>query len=162
MKFVVPIIDGVVETAPLLRAGLIDLDATFGVQLAIFITLALSMKFMAYDPFLKVASARQDATDGARSIADAAQDKAHTLGEKVDEQIAKARNEGVILRNELKLSGEKQAQDEVGRVRDELEVKTQNELAELRAAKAGAGAALSTEARRLADMIADKIVGGAS
>ena len=146
----------------LLSAGLIDLDATFWVQLGIFLALLFAMKAIAYDPFLKVAASRHDATEGARDTASAASAKAKELGEKVDEQISEARSKGVTLRNELKHSGEQQAQAQLAKVRDELEAKTHSELAELNAARAGASAALGTETRRLGDMIADRILGGAS
>jgi len=146
----------------LLGAGLIDLDLTFWVQLAIFLVLLFAMKAFAYDPFLKLSAARHDATEGARDTASAANSKAKDLGETVDAQLNKARANGVILRNELKLSGEQQALVELSKVRDEIEAKTREELTELKAAREGASAALGTEARRLGDKIADQILGGAS
>ena len=145
-----------------LGAGLIDLDLTFWVQLAIFLVLLFAMKAFAYDPFLKLSATRHDATEGARDTAASASAKAKELGATVDAQISKARADGVLLRNELKLAGEQEAQIQLSKVRDQVENKTKEELAELKAARAGASAALGTEAQRLGDKIADQILGGAS
>lgn len=150
------------EPLQLLGAGLIDLDLTFAVQLFIFLALLFAMKAIAYDPFLKLAASRHDATEGARESAHAASAKAKELGEKVDAQISKAQSSGIVLRNELKLTGEQQAQVELSKVQDDVEAKTSAELVELKTARAAAAAALNTEAGRLGDMIADRILGDAS
>ena len=64
----------------LLVAGLVDLDATFLIQLGIFLVLMVAMKLLVFDPFLGLATARDEATRGAKARAVAARERAAELG----------------------------------------------------------------------------------
>jgi len=143
----------------MLAAGLIDLDLTFVVQLVVFLVLVVALKIILFDPYLALSDKREEATEGARRLADKAQSDAEVAGAEIDKRLSAAQADGVKLRNELRAEGEKTGKGEVERTRTELEKVTERRLTELAGAEAGARVALPTEARRLAEQMAQRILG---
>jgi F-type H+-transporting ATPase subunit b len=143
----------------ILAAGLIDLDATFVVQLVLFLVLIIALKILLFDPYLALSDKREEATDGARRLAEKAQADAEVAGAEIEKRLSATRAEGVRLRNELRTEGERAGKVETDKTRSQLEKVTDRRLTELAGAEAGARVALPTEARRLAEQMAQRILG---
>ena len=144
----------------MLAAGLIDLDLTFVVQLVVFLVLIVVLKILLFDPYLALSDKREEATEGARRLAEKAQSEAETAGVEINKRLTAAQAEGVKMRNDLRTEGERTGKGEVDRTRKDLEKVTDRRLTELAGAEAGARVALPTEARRLAEQMAQRILGG--
>ncbi len=146
--------------AKLLVSGMVDVDKTIFVQLAIFLVLIVLLKVILYDPFLKLEETREEATTGARETAAKVRVQCRTLEKDIEEKINDARLQGTQLRDELKAAGQRVADEQVQDTRTKTDESVRAELMELKAAESGARAVLSTEARRLADLAADRILEG--
>ncbi|MBR57764.1 MAG: hypothetical protein CMH54_06870 [Myxococcales bacterium] len=144
----------------LLVAGMVDVDKTIFVQLAIFLALIVILKLVLFDPFLKLEDTREEATSGARKTAAKVREQCESMEQDIDQKINDARMQGTQLREELKAEGRKIADKQVEDTRTKIDESMEAELLELKAAESGARAVLSTEARRLADLAADRILQG--
>tara|TARA_B100000029_G_scaffold462724_1_gene495480 strand:+ start:1386 stop:1805 length:420 start_codon:yes stop_codon:yes gene_type:complete len=139
---------------------MVDVDKTIFVQLAIFLALIVILKLVLFDPFLKLEDTREEATSGARKTAAKVREQCESMEQDIDQKINDARMQGTQLREELKAEGRKIADKQVEDTRTKIDESMEAELLELKAAESGARAVLSTEARRLADLAADRILQG--
>jgi F-type H+-transporting ATPase subunit b len=140
-------------------AALIDLDNTFYIQLGIFLSLMLIMKFVVYTPFLKLEETRYNATDGAKKEAKGLHARAAELEVSFTDGIQQAQANGLEVRNALKSEGVATGADEVAKIRASLEEQLKVSLTELNAHEGQARETLNAETTRLANSVADRILG---
>jgi len=72
---------------------MIDLDFTFFIQLGLFIILAISLKFILFDPYLKNLKRRDEVIVGYRKEAEELKVKVDELSRKFDESVKLARED---------------------------------------------------------------------
>lgn len=144
----------------ILASGLIDLDGTFFVQLAIFLVFATLLNFLLVKPMMKTQASRHAHMAGAREDAERMNLNAADDSESYETRITEARQQAVALRDGLRDAATSQAEDALSGVRGE----TQAQLAEGRAAIAAATEATRGDAddavETLATAIADQVLGG--
>ncbi len=102
---------------------MIDLDYTFFIQLSLFIILAISLKFILFDPYLKNLKKRDEILIGYRKEAEELKQKVDGLLIKFDESIKVARDEARVEYEKIK--------NEANVERDEILQKARLEVAEI-------------------------------
>ena len=146
--------------AQILASGLIDLDGTFFVQLAIFLLFATLLNILLVKPLMKTPAARHAHMAGAREEAERMNLEAADDSETYETRIAEARQQALNIRNSLRDAATEEAGQQLALVRDE----TQGRLAEGRASVSAAREATRGDAddavEALASAIADQVLGG--
>lgn len=104
---------------------MIDLDYTFFIQLFLFISLAIALKFILFDPYLKNLKKRDEILIGYRKEAEDIKQKVEQLSQKFDESIRlareDARKEYENIKNEANNEREKILQEARQRVNEIIE-----------------------------------------
>ena len=90
-----------VLTTTVLKAALIDLDATWFVQIGIFLTLYLLLRFVFFQPYVAFLRRRDDRTRGLRERAQDVAAKARDLEESLEARLGEARTRAVATRRVL-------------------------------------------------------------
>jgi len=103
--------DAVIAT-PVIQAGLVDLDATWLVQIGLFLVLYAILAIAFFRPYVAFLRRRDEATGGLRARAGDLLRRARDLEESIDRSLAEARAEAVRIRRRLSEEGE--------RLRDEI------------------------------------------
>jgi F-type H+-transporting ATPase subunit b len=109
-----PIVSLVVAPPPPIS---VDFDATFLVQLALFVGLTLFLKPMLFDPMLKLFEERERRTDGAKLLARRIDEKSGEALAKYEEAMAKARATAAGERDKVRAEGLKREQEILASVR---------------------------------------------
>jgi F-type H+-transporting ATPase subunit b len=137
----------------------VDVDATFVVQLVLFVVLTLILKPVLFDPMLKLFEERERRTDGAKKIARETDEKSSSALTTYEEGMAKARASGAAERERVRAEGIKREQEILAAVRaatskvvDEGKLKAHAEAAKVRAV-------LQTDAQTLARDLATRVLG---
>ncbi|MCB9728802.1 MAG: hypothetical protein H6746_10040 [Deltaproteobacteria bacterium] len=142
---------------PLLRAGLVDLDATFLVQLAIFIVFAVVLNKKIVQPMVRTQQARYDRMAGARVEAERMDLRAREAHEAYQTRLDAARRDAVQVRDRIRDDARRQADARVEAVRSELteaQGATRTALQqEGQRVRASADAVVEDLARALADRV---------
>jgi F-type H+-transporting ATPase subunit b len=149
--------DGLLAAAP--QAISVDFDATFLVQLVLFVGLTLVLKPVLFDPMLKLFEERERRTDGAKAQARKIDEKSATALAHYDSEMAKARTSANAERERIRAEALKREQEVLTAVRAAT-AKTIDDGK--RAAYAEADrvrAALKGEASTLARDLASRVLG---
>jgi len=144
-------------TAP--QAISVDFDATFLVQLILFVGLTLVLKPTLFDPMLKLFEEREKRTDGAKLQARKVDERSATALTKYEEEMAKARAAANAERDKIRAEGVKREQEILGNVRSltSKAVEDGKRAAHAEAERARAG--LKSEATTLARDLAGRVLG---
>jgi F-type H+-transporting ATPase subunit b len=104
---------------PLLAAAPInvDVDATFLVQLVLFVILTLILKPLLFDPMLKLFEEREKRIDGAKAQARNIDEKSATALAKYEGEMAKARAAANAERERIRAEALRREQQILGEVR---------------------------------------------
>ncbi len=95
----------------------VDFDATFLVQLALFVALTLFLKPMLFDPMLKLFEEREKRTDGAKLQARRIDEKSGEALTEYETAMAKARAAAATERDKVRAEGVKREQEILASVR---------------------------------------------
>lgn len=138
--------------------GLIDLDASYFVQLVVFLVFLVLMNFLLFKPLLRVLDERKKRTEGTREEAHDKAEEAKRLVAEYEQKLAAAMAQGAALRAELRDAATVEAQKTVSEARSECDkqVSTGSSAAHSEYDKASAG--VSTEAQPLAEAIAARLL----
>jgi F-type H+-transporting ATPase subunit b len=99
------------------QAITVDVDATFLVQLVLFVGLTLILKPILFDPMLKLFEEREKRIDGAKLQARRIDEKSVTALTKYEGEMALARAAGGLERDKIRAEGVKREQEILGAVR---------------------------------------------
>lgn len=100
------------EVPVVLKAGLIDLDATYFVQLALFLLLYAVLWTTFFGPYTRFLKRRDEATEGLRRRAHDLKEQVRTIEADIEARLSAARTEAMQLRRRLA--------DEGARLRSEI------------------------------------------
>ena len=137
----------------------VDFDATFLVQVVLFIALTVVLKPALFDPMLKLFEERERRTDGAKLQARKVDEKSGTALAKYEAEMAKARAAANAERDRIRGDGVKREQDILASVR----AATATAIEEGKRAAHGeadrARAALKADSTALARDLAGRVLG---
>jgi len=139
-------------SAPL-AAGLVDLDATYFVQLGVFLLLYLLLSQVFFGPYVARLRRRAASTHGMRQRAQENERKAREILQRIEDRMAEVRQAAVAERKALAEEGARLREATIARERDRLQRRVEQELEELRVLKAR----LLQEADRKAAELADEM-----
>jgi len=144
-------------TAP--QAISVDFDATFFLQVVLFVGLTLALKPMLFDPMLKLFEEREKRIDGAKILARRTDEKSAAALAKYEGEMAKARTSANVEREKIRADGLKREQEILEGVRAATNkiVEAGKQSAKTEADRARAG--LKTEAAALARQLAGRVLG---
>jgi len=95
----------------------VDFDATFLVQVAMFVALTLFLKPVLFEPLLELFEERERRIDGAKLQARKIDEKSATAQTKYEAEMAKARNSAGAERDKIRAEAQKQEQEILAKVR---------------------------------------------
>ncbi len=144
---------------PILRAGLVDLDATFLVQLAVFIVFALILNKKVVQPLVSTHEARHDRMAGARAEAERMDLRASEAHTAYQTRLDAARRDAVLIRDRLRDEARRQADAELETVRAELAAAQDKSRRELKAEAARVRASSDAVVEDLAGLLATRALG---
>jgi F-type H+-transporting ATPase subunit b len=107
--------DGLLAAAP--QAISVDFDATFLVQLVLFVGLTLVLKPVLFDPMLKLFEERERRIDGAKAQARKMDEKSATALARYESEMAKARASANAERERLRAEALKTEHEVLAAVR---------------------------------------------
>jgi F-type H+-transporting ATPase subunit b len=130
----------------------VDVDATFVVQLVLFIGLTLILKPVLFDPMLKLFEEREKRIDGAKAQARKIDEKSATALAKYEGEMAKARAKANAERDAIRVEAQKKEQEILAQVRaattkvlEDGKRAAQGEAARARASLKAEGGTISRE-----------------
>ena len=147
-------------STPVLRAGLIDLDVTWLVQIGLFLLVYVVLAFGFFRPYAALLRRRDEATKGRREHATALLAEAQALEQKVEVRLAEARAEAVRIRHDLAEEGRTQRDRLVAAERERAQATVEAALAQLESGKQQHLAELDRAAGDLAALIETQVRGG--
>jgi len=139
--------------------GLIDLDASYFVQLGVFLVFLLLMNALLFKPLLRVFDERRQRTAGAREDAAKDHERARALTATYEEKLSRALQEGADLRAQLRAEGVSQSQARFGAARAEYARRVEAGGRKARAEYAASRADVDRAAEPLAQEIAQRLLG---
>ncbi|MGH7270226.1 MAG: ATP synthase F0 subunit B [Polyangiaceae bacterium] len=149
-----------------LRAGImapqaisVDFDATFLVQLVLFVGLTLALKPLLFDPMLKVFEERERRIDGAKLLARRIDEKSATALTTYEAGMAQARANANAERAKIHADALKREQEILGRVRDATSKVLEDGKRAAQADAERARAALKADGPALARQLAGRVLG---
>ena len=141
------------------QAIAVDFDATFLVQLVLFVGLTLFLKPMLFDPMLKLFEEREKRIDGAKLQARRMDERSASALAKYEAGMAKARASANVDRERIRAEGVKREQEILAQVRASttqvIEAGKQKAKQEAERART----ALKAEAPALARHVAGRVLG---
>jgi F-type H+-transporting ATPase subunit b len=123
------------ESTPVLRAGLIDLDVTWLVQIGLFLLVYAVLAFGFFRPYAALLRRRDEATKGRKEHAAGLLAEAQALEQKVEGRLAEARAEAVRIRRDLVEEGRAQRDRLVAAERERAQATVDTALAQLESEK---------------------------
>ncbi len=140
---------------------MIDLlpNKTFFVQLGIFLFTFICLNFLVFQPVLRILQRRRELTVGSEKEAAEINLKTETLVENYGQKMHEARNQGLLLKDKFKKSGEAESGEILKMARQELEAKLETQRQELSTQSKEAQLVLKKYARDLSTEMAEKLLG---
>ena len=137
----------------------VDFDATFLVQLGLFVGLTLLLKPVLFDPMLKLFEERERRIDGAKVQARHIDEKSATALARYEAEMAKARAAANAERDRVRAEGLKREQEILGSVRAATAKAVDDGKRAAHAEADRARARLKAEAAVLARDLAARVLG---
>jgi F-type H+-transporting ATPase subunit b len=151
-------LDGVSLAAPP-QAISVDFDATFLVQLVLFVALTLVLKPLLFDPILKLFEEREKLIDGAKMQARHIDEKSAGALARYEAEMAKARQAGNVEREKIRAEGQRREQEILTAVREQTARVVEDGKNRAHAEAEQARAALKAQASTLAQELAGRVLG---
>ena len=137
----------------------VDLDATFVVQIALFVVLLLVLKPLLFDPMLKLFEEREKRIEGTKQKAAKIDAKSATTLQKYEAILTKARDAGAVERDALRAEGARKEAEVMARVRAMTTSTIEQGRATTSVEAKEARAELNVEAASLGRAIAARVLG---
>lgn len=116
-------------------AALVDLDATYFIQMGLFLALYVLLSLFFFSPYTKRLRRRDDSTQGMRHRAKDAQRRAKELDEDVERGLAEARQAAAAERRRLADEGVGLRDAIVQKERERMQARLDGEMASLQTLK---------------------------
>ncbi|NJK89933.1 MAG: ATP synthase F0 subunit B [Myxococcales bacterium] len=139
----------------------LDLDITYVLVIALFLLPVLLLNALVFRPFLKLFEERHDKLEGATERAKRMLDEAEHKADAFREQIRKATAEGVARRNQLRQEARDRMDARITAEKTTLQGRLDGALAEIEDARRTAMGQVESDAGRLAEETAAKLLGRA-
>jgi F-type H+-transporting ATPase subunit b len=137
----------------------VDVNATFIVQLVLFVGLTLILKPVLFDPMLKLFEEREKRIDGAKLQARKIDEKSATALAKYEGEMAKARAAAGADRDAIRAEALKREQDILAETRARTTKVLEDGKRAAHAEAERARAALKAEAAQMARDLASRVLG---
>jgi F-type H+-transporting ATPase subunit b len=137
----------------------VDFDATFLVQLVLFIALTLVLKPLLFDPMLKLFEEREKLTDGAKAQARKMDEKSATALAEYETAMAAARTAANAEREKVRAEGIRREHEILTAVRVATAKVLDDGKRSAQADAVRARSALRAEAPKLARDLAERVLG---
>jgi len=128
--------DAIVSVALPQAAALVDLDATYFVQMAMFLVLYVLLTLVFFNPYVRRLHKRDEAGHGLRERAKESLRRAKEMDEDAERRLADARQAAVAERRRLAEDGGALRDSIVSKERERAQARVDQELAGLDAEKA--------------------------
>lgn len=116
------------EIPVVLKAGLIDLDATYFVQLALFLLLYAVLWTTFFGPYTRFLKRRDEATEGLRRRAHDLNEQVRAIEADIEARLQAARAEALQLRRRLADEGARMRSEIVARERARMQAELEKHL----------------------------------
>ena len=144
----------------MLFAGItLDFDVTFHLVLALLLVPFLILNGLVFRPFLKVFEERHDRIEGAMKRADAKLDEAERQAKAFETRIQGARRKGVEARDALRADAQKAMNARIDDEKTKLSGKLETALSEIQTTREQAIGTIQSEATKMAEAAAGKLLG---
>jgi F-type H+-transporting ATPase subunit b len=137
----------------------VDFDATFLVELVLFVVLTLVLKPLLFDPMLKLFEEREKLIDGAKMQARHIDEKSAGALSRYESEMAKARAAGNSEREKVRAEGLRREQEILSAVRDATARQVEAGKTAAHAEAQRARAALREQSSTLAQELASRVLG---
>ena len=142
------------------QAGLVDIDGTFVIQLAVFLLFFGIFTPLVVKPLIRTYQMRYDRMQGARESAETFTARAAEASETYEVKIDEARKGAVHLRNDLKDAADEKARALVDGVRSESTRQLESGREVIAEQVAQTRGDVDTEVEVLAELVAARVLGG--
>jgi len=159
MAGLTPQVEGATRRAVLFASLTLDLDMTLILVLALVMVPFLILNGMIFKPFLKLFEARHERVEGAITRANQKLDEAEAKAQQFEEKIKIATRQGLDAREQLRGEANKAMNERIDAERKTVNEKGDKALAEVKTARDSAMATVRSEANRLAEATATKLIG---
>ncbi|HSY24376.1 MAG TPA: ATP synthase F0 subunit B [Polyangiaceae bacterium] len=137
----------------------VDFDATFLIQLVLFVALTLILKPLLFDPMLKLFEEREKLTDGAKAQARKMDEKSATALAEYEAAMAKARAAANVERERVRAEGLKREAEILAAVRTSTTKVLEDGKKTAQAEAQRARASLKADAPKLAEELVERVLG---
>lgn len=137
----------------------LDLDITYILVIALFLVPVLLLNFLVFRPFLQLFEERHDRLEGAVERANGMIAEAEQRAEAFEAQIRKASAEGEARRNAIRQETRARMDARIDEEKQKLSEKLGEALSEITSMRKDALEKMESEADRLAEATASKLLG---
>ncbi len=138
---------------------MININATLFIQLVNFLILMVLLDRILFRPMLRILEERRERTEGRRRQAERIDAEAEAIWADYQEKIQQAKTEADRLRTQIIRRAEAERQKLLARVAEESEKRLAEIRARIRGEVEEARKVLETEARALAEGMAERLLG---
>jgi F0F1-type ATP synthase membrane subunit b/b' len=149
----------VAHSEGVLTAGMVDIDLSLFFMLGLFIVFAVLMHYLVFKPLIASQEARHKGMGGAREDASAYELRAAEAKNAYESRMHKARQDAVVIREDLKRDATSRAQAQAAQVQSEVEQQMTRTKGELAAFAEKARVEMKTQADALATELSAKLLG---
>lgn len=137
----------------------VDFDATFLIQLVLFVALTLILKPLLFDPMLKLFEEREKRIDGAKLQARKMDEASAGALTKYETEMQRARAAGNVEREKFRSEGAKTENEILGRVRTATAQSLEEGRKQLQADAEKVRKTLRADSAALAGQLASRVLG---
>lgn len=137
----------------------VDLDASFVVQIVLFVLLLVALKPLLFDPMMRLFEEREERIDRTIEKARKTDEASAKALSKYEAILAKAREAGAAEREQLRAQGAKKEAEVTAQVRSQTATTLEQGRAAIAAEAKEARAKLQVEAAELGRTIASRVLG---
>lgn len=142
----------------ILAGAAIDIDATLGFQMFLFLALLIILRPLLINPYLKAMDARKEGLEGSREDANEFEIRAEKALADYEKKMRDARREAQEVRDSLRGQGTAEQNEIVEEARAELATKIEGERTKINDERKAALAAMTDRAEGLAGVIVEKVL----
>ena len=96
---------------PIVAAASIDIDATLGIQMVVFLLFTIALHYIIVRPYMRAVELRQEGVQGSREEAAGLDARAEAAIEEYEAKLREARREASEIRETLRAQGEAEQKD---------------------------------------------------
>jgi len=137
----------------------LDVDVTALIALVLIIIPFLILNGLVFKPFLAIFEERHDRIEGAVERAEAKLEEAEEKAAEFEKQVDAAKRKGMDRRNSVRNAAQAAMTEKVAQEQTVVDERVNGALREIERAKGSAMVTVNTEAKRLAEITASKLLG---